>query len=65
MFVNNLTLNSSIFRHSLRMALACMVGFIVAKSFPLGHHSYWILLTITVLIKPGYRPSPSSVITNG
>ncbi|OIN56743.1 FUSC family protein [Arsenicibacter rosenii] len=54
MFVNNLTLNSSIFRHSLRMALACMVGFIVAKSFPLGHHSYWILLTITVLIKPGY-----------
>ncbi|MGB4775264.1 MAG: FUSC family membrane protein [Daejeonella sp.] len=51
---NNLTLDSSIFRHSLRVALVCLAGYIVSKAFPLGHHSYWILLTILVILKPGF-----------
>lgn len=50
----NLTLSSSIFRHSLRMAIAALTGFAVAKLIAYGHHSYWILLTITVILKPGY-----------
>ncbi|RIV18334.1 hypothetical protein DYU11_29075 [Fibrisoma montanum] len=54
---DNLTLSSSIFRHSVRMGLACLVGFIVAKLFNYGTHSYWILLTITVILKPGYSLS--------
>lgn len=53
-FRDNLTRESSVFRHSIRMALASLVGFIIAKQFAVGHHSYWILLTIIVILKPAY-----------
>jgi uncharacterized membrane protein (TIGR01666 family) len=53
-YVDNLTLSSSIFRHSLRVAVVCLVGFITAKTISHGHHSYWILLTIIVILKPGF-----------
>ncbi len=53
-YVDNLTLTSSIFKHSLRVALVCLVGFITAKTVMQGHHSYWILLTIIVILKPGF-----------
>ena len=49
----NLTLRSSIFRHSLRLCIATVAGFIVSNFFSFGH-SYWILLTIIVIIKPAY-----------
>lgn len=49
----NLTLRSGIFRHSLRLCIATVAGFIVSKFFSFGH-SYWILLTIIVIIKPAY-----------
>lgn len=51
---NNLNFKSTIFRHSLRVALVCLAGYIVSKLFPVGHHSYWILLTILVILKPGF-----------
>jgi len=50
----NLSPKSSIFRHSVRVALMCLIGFLVSKLFPVGYHSYWILLTILVLLKPAY-----------
>jgi len=50
----NLSSQSSIFRHSVRVALMCLLGFLVSKLFPVGHHSYWILLTILVILKPAY-----------
>ncbi len=50
----NLTSDSSIFRHAVRVALMCLIGFLVSKLFPFGHHSYWILLTILVILKPAY-----------
>lgn len=50
----NLSSQSSIFRHSIRVALMCLLGFLVSKLFPVGHHSYWILLTILVILKPAY-----------
>lgn len=50
----NLSSKSSIFRHSVRVALMCLIGFLVSKLFPIGHHSYWILLTILVILKPAY-----------
>ncbi len=53
-FKNNLTLSSSVFRHALRMMITCIAGFIIAKILPDAHHSYWILLTIIVIIKPGF-----------
>jgi len=53
-FRNNLTFNSSIFRHSLRMMIACGAGFMISKLFPNGHHSYWIVMTIIIILKPSY-----------
>lgn len=49
---NNLTFDSSIFRHALRVMIACGVGFFVSKLISTGHHSYWILMTIIIILKP-------------
>ncbi|QCR21099.1 FUSC family membrane protein [Pontibacter sp. SGAir0037] len=51
---NNFTFQSAIFRHSLRVALVCLSGYILTQLFNLGHHSYWILLTIIVILKPAF-----------
>lgn len=51
---NNLTMASSIFRHSLRVMITCGVGFLIAKLISTGHHSYWILMTIIIILKPGF-----------
>lgn len=53
-FKENFTPKSSVFRHSVRVALMCLVGFLISKLFPVGYHSYWILLTILVILKPAY-----------
>ena len=53
-YLDNLSLSSSIFKHSIRVAFVCLVGFIAAKTITQGHHSYWILLTIIVILKPGF-----------
>lgn len=53
-FKNNLTLESSVFRHSLRMMITCGLGFTISKFISYGHHSYWILLTIVFILKPGF-----------
>lgn len=50
----NLSSESSIFRHAIRVSLMCLIGFLVSKLFPVGYHSYWILLTILVILKPAY-----------
>lgn len=49
----NLTFDSSTFRHSLRVAIVMLIGFIVARMLNFSH-SYWILLTILVISKPGF-----------
>ena len=53
-FKNNLTLDSSIFRHSLRVMITCAAGFILSRLFLHGHHSYWILMTIIIILKPAF-----------
>ncbi|MEP7228819.1 MAG: FUSC family membrane protein [Ginsengibacter sp.] len=53
-FIDNLTLESSVFRHSLRMMITCGLGFTISKLISYGHHSYWILLTIVIILKPGF-----------
>lgn len=52
--INNLGMSSGVFRHALRMMITCVAGFIIAKLLPNAHHSYWILLTIIVILKPGF-----------
>ena len=53
-FKENLSPKSSIFRHSVRVSLMLLLGFLVSKLLPIGHHSYWILLTLLVILKPAY-----------
>ena len=56
-FFDNFSFNSAAFKHALRVSLVCLIGFIAAKLFALGHHSYWVLLTIIVILKPGFSLS--------
>src|SRR5262249_14160438 len=51
---NNLTMESSAFRHALRVCVACLCGYVVTKLISYGHHSYWVLLTIVFIMKPAY-----------
>jgi len=53
-FRNNLTMESGIFRHSLRVMITCGVGFLLSKLLLHGHHSYWIVMTIIIILKPAY-----------
>ncbi|MGN0020541.1 MAG: FUSC family protein, partial [Sphingobacterium hotanense] len=54
---DNLSFNSSIFRHALRMAVVMAVTYLVLNMdwFNVGSMgSYWVLLTIMVILKPGF-----------
>ncbi len=53
-FRNNLTFRSNTFRHALRMAAVMGLGYLISLYITTGVHSYWILLTIMVILKPGY-----------
>lgn len=53
-FFENLTLQSANFRHALRVSIVCLGVFIVAGRFYSGHYGYWILLTVLVILKPGF-----------
>jgi len=50
---DNITFSSTAFRHSLRLTLTIALGLIVGAVFPL-QNVYWILLTIIVIMRPGY-----------
>jgi uncharacterized membrane protein YccC len=58
MLPDNLTFRSDTFRHSLRLSIAVITGYLFSLFFPLGH-SYWILLTIVVILKPAYSLTKS------
>ena len=52
-FFNNINLQSGTFRHALRVTIAVLIGYLFSLFFTIGH-SYWILLTIIVILKPAY-----------
>ncbi|AWA31262.1 FUSC family protein [Flavobacterium magnum] len=52
-FKENLSFSSLIFRHSLRITATILLGLIVGNLLPL-QNPYWILLTIIVIMRPGY-----------
>lgn len=51
--VTNFNFDSAIFRHSLRLALVVLVGYLIGAYFSV-QNSYWILLTIVVIMRPNY-----------
>ena len=50
---DNLTFDSNTFRHAVRVSVATVAGYIFSRYLSIGH-SYWILLTIIVILKPTY-----------
>ena len=50
---DNFSLDSNTFRHALRVSIATVTGYICSRYLSVGH-SYWILLTIIVILKPTY-----------
>ena len=54
---DNFSFSSATFKHALRVSLVCLIGFIAARTIAVGHHSYWVLLTIIVILKPGFSLS--------
>jgi uncharacterized membrane protein (TIGR01666 family) len=51
--IENFSYSSTFFRHSLRLTITIMAGFIIGKLLPF-QNVYWILLTIVVIMRPGY-----------
>ncbi|MFP3832954.1 FUSC family membrane protein [Chryseobacterium sp. SIMBA_028] len=52
---NNISLSSSQFRHAIRITTALLLGYIFSMFDLLGlGHTYWILITITAILKPAY-----------
>lgn len=52
-FVENLSFSSSVFRHSLRITITILIGYMIGKILPL-ENVYWIILTIVVIMKQGF-----------
>lgn len=52
-FVENLSFSSSVFRHSLRITITILLGYMIGKILPL-ENVYWIILTIVVIMKQGF-----------
>lgn len=51
--LENFSFSSLVFRHSLRITLTLLIGFFIGKFLPF-ENVYWILLTIVVIMRPGY-----------
>ena len=51
--LQNLSFASTIFRHSLRLTITLMTGLLIG-TFVSFQNEYWILLTIIVIMRPGY-----------
>lgn len=52
---NNISFKSAQFRHSIRIVLALLIGYLFSKLHFVGiGHSYWILITIVAIMRPAY-----------
>lgn len=60
-FRDNLTFKSHIFRHAIRVSLATLAGYGLGMVLHLDR-VYWILLTIVVILKPGFGLTKSRSI---
>ncbi len=51
---NHLNLKSSIFRHAIRASIVILIAYGITFIIPMTYHSYWILMTVLVILKPGF-----------
>ena len=52
---HHLTLRSPILRFALRLTIACLLAFSLSAIFALGKYSYWVMLTVLVIVKPSFN----------
>lgn len=52
--LKNLHWHSPILRYSIRLALALLAGGLLSHLLPYGAHTYWVLLTIGVILRPNF-----------
>jgi uncharacterized membrane protein (TIGR01666 family) len=52
-FIANISFSSTIFRHSLRLTTTLIIGGIIGTFLPF-QNVYWILMTIIIIMRPGY-----------
>ncbi|MFT4612178.1 MAG: putative membrane protein YccC [Glaciecola sp.] len=52
-FIQNLSLDSKLFRHALRFTIAIIFAYLLGFLFEI-QNTYWILLTIVVIMRPSY-----------
>jgi uncharacterized membrane protein YccC len=48
------SLNSPVMRFAIRLTLAMVTGWVLAHVLPYSTHSYWILLTVAVILRANY-----------
>lgn len=53
-FGENLTLKSTVFRHACRMGIVMSLTYYLATVTHITSNVYWILLTVMVILKPGF-----------
>ena len=53
LILTNLSFKSTIFKHSLRLAITVMLGYGIGLYFDL-QNPYWIILTIIIIMRPSY-----------
>lgn len=53
LLLRNLSFRSTIFKHSLRLAITVMLGYGIGLFFHL-QNPYWIILTIIIIMRPSY-----------
>ncbi|AOW10914.1 FUSC family membrane protein [Flavobacterium gilvum] len=52
-FIENLSFSSTLFRHSLRLTTTLAIGYAIGLFLPF-QNVYWILMTIIIIMRPGY-----------
>ncbi|MDN4164001.1 FUSC family membrane protein [Cytophagales bacterium LB-30] len=51
---SHISFRSAYFRYAIRLALVVSITYLLMQLFHTGTHSYWILLTLVVVLKPGF-----------
>ena len=54
-FLNNLNFKSPVFRFSIRVTAATVFAYLLTVFFALGAYSYWILLTVIIVMRPSFN----------
>ena len=52
--LSHFRMDSPIFRFSLRVAMAIAAGLAIGTLLPYAAHSYWIILTIVIILRPSF-----------